>query len=59
MSFTSEVSAFIETLGPFYEPVDEDEENQTSIRLKSSSSSKNYGKLNENTKLSVKLFMKM
>ena len=28
MSFTSEVSAFMETLGPFYEPVEEDEENQ-------------------------------
>ena len=34
MSFTSEVSAFMETLGPFYEPVEEDEDNQTSIRLR-------------------------
>ena len=29
MSFTAEVSAFMETLGPFYESVEKDEENQT------------------------------
>ena len=33
MSFTSEVSEFMETLGPFYEPVEEDEENEISKRL--------------------------
>ena len=33
MSFTSEVSAFIDTLGPFYESVVEDEDNQTSKKL--------------------------
>ena len=31
MSFTSEVSAFMETLGPFYESVEKDEDNQMSI----------------------------
>ena len=33
MSFTSEVSEFMETLGPFYEPVEEDEENEISKKL--------------------------
>ena len=36
MSFTSEVSEFMETLGPFYEPVEEDEENEISKRLANS-----------------------
>ena len=39
MSFTSEVSAFIDTLGPFYESVIEDEDNQTSRILKTQTSS--------------------
>ena len=39
MSFTSEVSAFIDTLGPFYESVIEDEDNQTSRILKNQTSS--------------------
>ena len=33
MSFTSEVSEFMETLGPFYEPVEDDEENEISKKL--------------------------
>ena len=36
MSFTSEVSEFMETLGPFYKPVEEDEENEISKRLANS-----------------------
>lgn len=50
MSFTSEVSAFMETLGPFYEPVEEDEENQTSRRLRNA----NHSKRSEQSKEVVK-----
>ena len=39
MSFTSEVSSFIDTLGPFYESVLEDEDNLTSRKLENQTSS--------------------
>ena len=41
MSFTAEVSTFMEVLGPFYEPVHEDEENITSRRLRKEANSRN------------------
>ena len=41
MSFTAEVSTFMETLGPFYEPVHDDEENLITKRLRSAENTRN------------------